>query len=237
MLSHLPPRVRGLWLAAALAALLYGLSLGHAPYSGQPAAKAALGVLLLAAALRHPLARERAWLGAALAASTLGDVLLALASWPPSFVAGLGAFLLAHLAYCALFAPWRAAPRGARGAARGARRRARHGVARRSRALRGVPSSPRRARGARRRLCCRARRDGELRALRAHAGAAGRGRRARVRCVRRANRHRSFSRRVFRRRLFHLVSLCDRAIDDGIRCAAAQIKIIEAVPVSSICRR
>lgn len=28
MLSHLPPRVRGLWLAAALAALLYGLSLG-----------------------------------------------------------------------------------------------------------------------------------------------------------------------------------------------------------------
>lgn len=92
MLSHLPPRVRGLWLAAALAALLYGLSLGHAPYSGQPAAKAALGVLLLAAALRHPLARERAWLGAALAASTLGDVLLALASWPPSFVAGLGAF-------------------------------------------------------------------------------------------------------------------------------------------------
>lgn len=119
MLSHLPPRVRGLWLAAALAALLYGLSLDHAPYSGQPAAKAALGVLLLAAALQHPLARERAWLGAALAASTLGDVLLALASWPPSFVAGLGAFLLAHLAYCALFAPWRAAPRGARAVALG----------------------------------------------------------------------------------------------------------------------
>ncbi|KGW57878.1 yhhN-like family protein [Burkholderia pseudomallei MSHR1357] len=231
MLSHLPPRVRGLWLAAALAALLYGLSLGHAPYSGQPAAKAALGVLLLAAALRHPLARERAWLGAALAASTLGDVLLALASWPPSFVAGLGAFLARPS--CLL----RAVRAVARGAARGARRRARRGVARRSRALRGVPSSPRRARGARRRLCCRARRDGELCALRAHAGAAGRGRRARVRCVRRANRHRSFSRRVFRRRLFHLVSLCDRAIDDGIRCAAAQIKIIEAVPVSSTCRR
>ncbi len=54
MLSHLPPRVRGLWLAAARAALLYGLSLGHAPYSGQPAAKAALGVLLLAAALLPP---------------------------------------------------------------------------------------------------------------------------------------------------------------------------------------
>ncbi|AJX35488.1 lysoplasmalogenase [Burkholderia oklahomensis] len=117
MLSNLPPRARGFWLAAALAALLYGLSLGQAPYSGQPAAKAALGALLFLAALQHPNARERAWLGAALAASVLGDVLLALSEWPPSFVAGLGAFLLAHLAYCALFAPWRAAPRGLRAVA------------------------------------------------------------------------------------------------------------------------
>ncbi|AOJ73178.1 MULTISPECIES: lysoplasmalogenase [Burkholderia] len=114
MLSNLPARTRGFWLAAALAALLYGLSLGHAPYPGQPAAKAALGVLLFAAALRHSPERERAWLGAALAASVLGDVLLALPQWPPSFIAGLGAFLLSHLAYCALFAPWRAMPRGPR---------------------------------------------------------------------------------------------------------------------------
>ncbi|WP_438801415.1 hypothetical protein [Burkholderia pseudomallei] len=41
MLSQLPRRGRGLWLAAALAALLYELSRGHAPYSGQPAAMAA----------------------------------------------------------------------------------------------------------------------------------------------------------------------------------------------------
>ncbi|AOJ04511.1 hypothetical protein WS70_22100 [Burkholderia mayonis] len=117
MLPNLPPRTRGLWLAAALAALLYGLSLGHAPYSGQPAAKAALGALLFLAALQHPLARERAWLGIAFAGSMLGDVLLSLSEWPPSFIAGLGAFLLAHLAYCALFAPWRAAPSGLRAAA------------------------------------------------------------------------------------------------------------------------
>ncbi|SMG00203.1 lysoplasmalogenase [Burkholderia singularis] len=117
MLSNLPVRTRGLWLAAAFAALLYGLSLGHTPYPGQPAAKAALGMLLLVAALRHPAARERGWLVAALGASVLGDVLLALPQWPLSFVAGLGAFLLAHLAYCALFAPWRAAPRGPRAVA------------------------------------------------------------------------------------------------------------------------
>ncbi len=109
----LPPgRARGLWYAALVAALCYGLSLSIAPYPGQPAAKAAMGVLLLAAATRHAPARERNRLMFALAAAVLGDVLLALRQWPPSFVAGLGAFLLAHLGYCALFAPWRAAPRG-----------------------------------------------------------------------------------------------------------------------------
>jgi uncharacterized membrane protein YhhN len=33
---------------------------------------------------------------AALATAVLGDVLLALPAWPPSFVLGLGAFLLTH---------------------------------------------------------------------------------------------------------------------------------------------
>jgi uncharacterized membrane protein YhhN len=109
----LPPgRVRGLWYAALVAALGYGLSLGVAPYPGQPAAKAAMGVLLLAAALGHAPVRERNWLVFALVGGVCGDVLLALPQWPPSFVAGLGAFLLGHLGYCALFAPWRAAPRG-----------------------------------------------------------------------------------------------------------------------------
>ncbi|WP_323121169.1 lysoplasmalogenase [Burkholderia alba] len=117
MLPTLPGRTRGPWFAAVLAALLYGLSLRVAPYAGQPAAKAAMGVLLLWAAWRHAPARERAWLAVALATAVLGDVLLAIPQWPLSFVGGLGAFLLTHLAYCGLFAPWRAAPRGWRAAA------------------------------------------------------------------------------------------------------------------------
>lgn len=112
MIATLPAPYRRLWPLAAVAALLYGLSLVTAPYPGQPVAKAAMGILLLAAGSACPAPRERAWLCAALATAVLGDVLLALPAWPPSFVLGLGAFLLTHLCYCALFLRWRARPRG-----------------------------------------------------------------------------------------------------------------------------
>ncbi|AOJ16087.1 lysoplasmalogenase [Burkholderia vietnamiensis] len=112
MIATLPAPYRRLWPLAAVAALLYGLSLVTAPYPGQPIAKAAMGILLLAAGSACPAPRERAWLCAALATAVLGDVLLALPAWPPSFVLGLGAFLLTHLCYCALFLRWRARPRG-----------------------------------------------------------------------------------------------------------------------------
>jgi uncharacterized membrane protein YhhN len=71
----------------------------------QPAVKAATAVLLAAAALTHPLARERRWLVAALLLSAAGDFLLAMPRWEPSFVLGLGAFLLAHLCFLAALLP------------------------------------------------------------------------------------------------------------------------------------
>ncbi|KVR30610.1 hypothetical protein WL05_22765 [Burkholderia ubonensis] len=119
MTATLPAAYRRLWPLAVAAALAYGLSLAAAPYPGQAAAKAAMGVLLLATAWACDAPRERAWLCAALAAAVLGDVLLALPGWgwPPSFVGGLGAFLLTHLGYCAIFLRWRARPHGWRVAA------------------------------------------------------------------------------------------------------------------------
>ncbi|MBU9337998.1 lysoplasmalogenase [Burkholderia multivorans] len=112
MLATLPATYRRLCPLAVAAALLYGVSLAAAPYRGQFAAKAAMGILLLAAGstLRAP--RERAWLVAALAAAVLGDVLLALPDSPFTFMGGLGAFLLTHLCYCAIFLRWRARPHG-----------------------------------------------------------------------------------------------------------------------------
>ena len=71
----------------------------------QPAAKALTAVLLVGAALGHPVPRERRWLVAALVFSAAGDVLLALPWWEPSFVLGLGAFLLAHLCFLAALLP------------------------------------------------------------------------------------------------------------------------------------
>lgn len=117
LLATLPATYRRLWPLAVAAALLYGLSLAAAPYRGQAAAKAAMGLLLLAAGSTCAAPRERAWLCAALATAVLGDVLLALPDWPPSFVLGLGAFLLTHLFYCAIFTRWRARPHGWRIAA------------------------------------------------------------------------------------------------------------------------
>ena len=71
----------------------------------QPAIKATAAVLLAIAALTHPIARERRWLVAALLFSAAGDFLLAMPWWAPSFVLGLGAFLLAHLCFLAALIP------------------------------------------------------------------------------------------------------------------------------------
>ncbi len=76
----------------------------------QPAAKTAMAVLLALAALHHPVVRERRWLVAALLLSALGDFLLAIPWWPPAFVSGLGAFLVAHLCYLAVLLPLRGRP-------------------------------------------------------------------------------------------------------------------------------
>lgn len=103
-------------MAAAAVAACYGVFLivtavrlpAGAELTGQfalqPAVKAAAAVLLAVAALTHPIARERRWLVGALLFSAAGDFLLALPWWEPSFVLGLGAFLVAHL--CFLAALW-----------------------------------------------------------------------------------------------------------------------------------
>jgi len=98
-------QTRRLWLLAAGAALAYGVSLRDAPYPDQAAAKVLMCALLFLACARHEPMRERLRLMAALAASGVGDALLALPQLGFSFVGGLGAFLVAHLAYCALLAP------------------------------------------------------------------------------------------------------------------------------------
>ncbi len=110
------PRTRLLWVAAAVVGAGYGIFLlvtalrlpSGAELTGQfalqPAVKALAAVLLAVAAVTHPIARERRWLIAALLFSAAGDYLLAMPWWEPSFVLGLGAFLVAHL--CFLTALW-----------------------------------------------------------------------------------------------------------------------------------
>ena len=71
----------------------------------QPGVKALTAVLLAAAAVGHPVPRERRWLVPALVFSAAGDFLLAMPGWPPSFVLGLGAFLVAHLCFLAALLP------------------------------------------------------------------------------------------------------------------------------------
>jgi uncharacterized membrane protein YhhN len=105
-------QARRLWFAAAAAALAYGMSLRDAPHPDQAAAKVLLCALLILASARHAPARERFWLISALVASAAGDALLALPQLSLSFIGGLGAFLLAHIAYCALLAPLAGRPRG-----------------------------------------------------------------------------------------------------------------------------
>jgi uncharacterized membrane protein YhhN len=109
------------WLAAATAGAGYGIFLVVAAlrlpagaeltglFPGQPAVKALMAVLLAGAAWcvsgPYPVLRERRWLLAALLFSAAGDFLLAIPWWAPSFVRGLGAFLIAHLCYLAALWP------------------------------------------------------------------------------------------------------------------------------------
>src|SRR6476620_4137802 len=111
------PRTRLLWVGAAVVGACYGVFLivtalrlpSGAELTGQfalqPAVKAAAAMLLAAAALTHPVARERRWLVAALLFSAAWDFLLAMPWWQPSFVLGLGAFLVAHLCFLAALIP------------------------------------------------------------------------------------------------------------------------------------
>ncbi|MDT5018901.1 MAG: hypothetical protein QOD39_5061 [Mycobacterium sp.] len=104
-------------MAAAVAGACYGIFLiltamrlpSGAELTGQfalqPAVKALVAVLLAGAALTHPIARERRWLILALVFSAAGDFLLAMPWWQPSFVLGLGAFLVAHLCFLAALIP------------------------------------------------------------------------------------------------------------------------------------
>ena len=126
-------------MAAAVVGACYGIFLivtalrlpAGAELTGQfalqPAVKALTAVLLAVAALTHPIARERRWLLAALVFSAAGDFLLAMPWWEPSFVLGLGAFLVAHLCFLAALLPLAArvdAAAGGRGGHRRGLRRA-----------------------------------------------------------------------------------------------------------------
>jgi uncharacterized membrane protein YhhN len=126
MASPYPRRgTRLLWVAGAAVGAGYGVFLITAAlrlpsgaeltgqFAGQPAVKAAAAALLAIAALGHPIPRERRWLVAALVFSAAGDFLLAMPWWEPSFVLGLGAFLVAHLCFLTALIPLvaRSAPR------------------------------------------------------------------------------------------------------------------------------
>jgi uncharacterized membrane protein YhhN len=76
-------------------------------FPGQPAVKALMAVLLAVGAMWHPIRRERRWLIAALLFSAGGDFFLAMPWWQPSFVLGLGSFLVAHLCYLGALLPLR----------------------------------------------------------------------------------------------------------------------------------
>lgn len=114
---RMPPRVREWWFAGALAGVTYGVLLlqvslevpSGTPLTGQiayqPVWKTAMALLLARAAWFHRPKSERRWLVTALVFSGLGDFLLAMPGLKISFIGGLGAFLMAHLAYLRLFVP------------------------------------------------------------------------------------------------------------------------------------
>ena len=107
----------GAWVAGGWAAIAYGVfltivALRSPPgmdltgqWAVQPAFKASMALLLALAAAAHPIVRERRWLMLALLFSAIGDVLLAIPWWAPSFVLGLGSFLLAHLCFLGALVP------------------------------------------------------------------------------------------------------------------------------------
>jgi uncharacterized membrane protein YhhN len=108
MMAHRPsPSRRRLAVVAAVAATTAIVTLQWRPdapavvWVAKPAATAALAAL--AFVTTPAVAQRYRWLlGAGLVASTAGDVLLMLPSDP--FLAGLGAFLVAHLCYLGAFA-------------------------------------------------------------------------------------------------------------------------------------
>lgn len=114
---RMPARVREWWIAGALAGVVYGVLLlqvamelpAGTPLTGQiayqPAWKTAMAIMLVRAAWFHRPVGERRWLVTALVFSAIGDFLLALPGLRISFIGGLGAFLLAHLAYLRLLVP------------------------------------------------------------------------------------------------------------------------------------
>lgn len=120
MSSPYAPRWR-LWVAAAVVAAGYGIFLiatalrlpSGADLTGQfalqPEIKALPALLLAVAAAGHAIVRERRWLVAALVFSAGGDFMLAMPWWQPggvpSFVFGLGSFLIAHLCFLAALLP------------------------------------------------------------------------------------------------------------------------------------
>ena len=106
-----------LWAVGAIVGAAYGAFLVVAAlrlpagadltgqFAGQPMVKAAMALLLAAAAATHPRLRERWLLLGALLFSAAGDFLLAMPWWEPSFVGGLGAFLVAHLCFLGALVP------------------------------------------------------------------------------------------------------------------------------------
>ncbi|WP_293003077.1 lysoplasmalogenase [Mycobacterium sp.] len=114
---YAPRVVLGAWVAAGWAGISYGVfltivALRSPPgaeltgvWGGQPAFKASMALVLVVASAAHPVVRERRWLMPALLFSAAGDALLAMPWWPPSFVLGLGAFLLAHLCFLGALVP------------------------------------------------------------------------------------------------------------------------------------
>ncbi len=100
--------VAGAGYGVFLVVVALGLPAGSAltgAFPGQPAVKAVTALLLAAAAATRVALRERRLLVGALMFSAVGDFLLAMPWWEPSFVGGLGAFLVAHLCFLAALLP------------------------------------------------------------------------------------------------------------------------------------